>query len=439
MLDAGLVRTWLTPLPPPGQSLLAFTREQRVRWGFRSDASYVSALGTGKAAGLNFDYGLWLTAAERDELNFRQQVMNVDVPSVKKVLAGRASAAGHYLDPATGRLTVLLAGADATAEADIRATAHYSDRLAFRQVKYSESQLAGFDKAVGALRDSTDSSIRGVMVSIPLNALIVDLDDTNPNPSAAGRRRVDDAGIRAELAKLVPPDALIVRQADVATSGTNNETGPPWRGGMRIVSSDGHGCQAGFVVQKDEPVAPDSYWIMTAGHCANGVINMEWRNAATGAGYSTGYGIGWTRGACNHQGCAADVQVINMNQNYDTREVWQNSTTKFAILGQQAAAGDNVGDTVCGSTVMRRPGTFYCGQLTALSYDMTVDGWTRPYQRVTNLGSTVLIDGDSGGPWFRNFNLAVGIHTGRCGGALCYSHIHDAIRASGMRAVKSQP
>ena len=440
-LDPELVRTWLTTLPPPDKSLVAFNQEQRRRWGFRSDTGYVSRLSATKMAtrnGLNRDYGLWLTAAERDELTFRQQVMTDDVPPVKKVLGRHPAAAGHYLDPASGKLTVLLAGPDPAAEAEIRAAVTHQDRLAFRTVKYSEAELAAFDRAAGALRDGTDSTIRGVMVSIPMNALVVDLDGTEPNPAARGRR-LDDAATRRELAAIVPADALIVKNADVSDEGTANKTGPPWRGGLPIVSDSGFICQAGFIVQKDEPVAVDSYWVMTAGHCAHGVINTEWRNAARGAGYSTGYGIGWTRGACFHQGCPADVQVINMNQNYDTREVWLNSTDRITITGQQAAAGDNVGDTVCGSTVRRSPATFYCGQLTALSFDMTSEGWTKPYQRVTNLTDTTLIGGDSGGPWFRNSNLAVGIHTGNCGGAECYSHIYDAIRASGMRGVKTQP
>jgi hypothetical protein len=439
-LDVELVRTWLTPLPPPGQSLLAFNKEQRVRWGFRADTGYVSQLnaaGAAKAAGLNFEYGLWLTGAERDELTFRQKVMTTDVPVVKKILGGRSTAAGHYLDPATGKLTVLLAGPDPAAEAAISAGVSYPDRLAFRQVTYSESELAAFDRAAGTLRDSTDSSIRGVMVSVPMNALVVDLDSSAPNPVARGRRLHDDA-TRLELEKVVPAGALIVRRAEVSIDGTNNKTGPPWRGGLPIISDTGSTCQVGYIVQKDEPTAPDSYWVMTAGHCAGGTINRTWRNAARGAAYSTGYGIGQTRGACNRQGCVADVQVINMNQNYDTREVWLSSTSRFTVTGQQGAAGDNVGDTVCGSTVRRSPGTFYCGQLVGLSYDQTVDGWTRPYQRVTDLVGTTLVGGDSGGPWFRN-NTAVGIHTGDCGGAECYSHIYDAIRASGMRAVKTQP
>jgi hypothetical protein len=264
----------------------------------------------------------------------------------------------------------------------------------------------------------------------------------------------DAAAARAVFADLVPPDAVLVAQGEPhpairnaaavpIRAGIVTRDLPPWEGGMTIARAHGTGtaaCQAGFVAQKDEPTGPDSYWLMTAGHCGGAQgdgINDEWRSTAAGAAFSTGYGIGWMRGQCYANGCAADVGVISMNSSAATNRVWLNANAGVSITSQQGHAADDLGDLACLSSSHRLPrGDYLCGHLNHLSYDATWQGVTLPYERRVDI--RFIQAGDSGGPVWRG-NQALGIIYGYTGdqpyGDL-YSQINDAVTTAGLRAVK---
>jgi hypothetical protein len=376
--------------------------------------------------------GIPLTDAERTDLERRRTLKAKDRLVVSDILASRPDiAAGYYADPGNdGRLTVLSTKADPDFEAAIRERAEHPDRVVFKPAKYSTAQLDEFQRRITAGADKLGITISSIGALVPVGRVVIEV---------AGSA----TAAQSAIAELVPPDAVIVRQDVVAQAvgspflaGITTEAAPPWRGGMTIARPSGatgsgtaH-CQSGFIAQKDEPTGPDSYWVMTAGHC--GGIDTDWRATAATAPYSSGYGIGRLRGRCYAAGCAADVSVIFMNQSYDTNTVWLSAGVWLYITSQQGQSGDDVGDSACENSSQR--GSYLCGTITQVSLDVTTpEGFVFPYMRRTDIKFTRA--GDSGGSVFWNAQ-ALGIVYGTSGSGDIYSHIWDAIHAVGMRAVK---
>jgi len=250
------------PTPIPEASLPASldeeTREparRRTEYGLRHDLAWIRRVAADPTAVL--DFGVPMLPAETASLFARNDLPD-PVRRVLDVYGHTDEFGGLYIDNAQGGVVVVLWTTDpAVHDAAIRPKLPPCHPVEFRQVRWSESELRGWQDRISADMDwLTDIRAKATGVGADISDNVVDVDISSANPEAAdlivahyaapaGMIRVISDGTGAHL---LPSGTVVGRvlQADGRPPGPNDlmlDSGSPgWCGGGDIgygVGEDG--------------------------------------------------------------------------------------------------------------------------------------------------------------------------------------------------------
>jgi hypothetical protein len=399
----------------------------RTSLGLSTDAGHIRRVEDARRAGspdVTDELGVPLTTAEFAEVDFRQQVISDDAPTIR----ARVSAdilGGVFMDNRNGGMLTVAVTRDAQAvAARLRPLLRHPSRL---RVVAAERTLASLESTKDAIFEGRGSLLPEIDVTkasldLPLNIVRI---------GVAG----DPATAQDYFDRHYGRGLVVVSQESVAPAGTTAVDSPPFKGGQSISGSNGYTCTSGFVAYR--ATTPVTYYVLSAAHCGP-------------------VGAAWTQGGVVPMGQTDRVD----NSIADTLRIPIAATTKSNLvtinyssyLGQgtyrsitssQGAAADVVGETECSSG--RNTTSLQCGPLLATSVDYD---WTTSYGAYASFryGREADFDcnpGDSGGSVLYG-GQARGIMSAKVtrtfGNDTCiYGHIYDNIRGTGVTGVVTTP
>lgn len=351
---------------------------------------------------LSAEFGLWLTADEQRVMEKRLEIQALlkEIRAYERRIESSGGLWISYPENATVEhaLQVNLAVTSRSGDHEdaARKLVPSGADLVMHQARYSEEDLDSLHERIfadHAFFEGLGVELHSAFTIVPRNAVEIVLSNVN------------DAIEDAVLARY--PDGSVYVVEGTAAQGdacSRSNCGPPWRGGLKIISPAG-GCTAGYVARRY--VGTWVYQLWTAGHCGT----QTWR-----MGSSTGPVIGTT--AENYfTSNSIDVQGITISStaaddDYLNGSATCSSCTQVDIADDEPSGGDIIG------AMVRNHGAYSgtkSGTLAATNGTITYLGET-----LTNLrrASYSRQPGDSGGPVIRisnaqygTWNVAAGAHT----------------------------
>lgn len=368
--------------------------EVRKTLAFRSDRAYVEQLQNSPEDMGTAEFGIPLTAIERQELGRRQAIVDLFSERMEAAARARPDYGGIYMDhPRGGKVVVLTTGnVDAVRAELLGIEPGMADDLVVEHVDVTEQQLIDamkkviaesatyFGAEVAPNRAEPNIHTSSVDVYVPAEQVATAAQGADDAARAVGVPVNIKAG-----GGLVPQDCRPEYCINPMRAGTI----------IREGSYTGPGCTMGFHIKRGTANAA----ILTAGHCHTPGASNKWYHK----GWTSGH-IGSREAALYYQD-GVDVMRINIADGQYSNSVY----TKSGKI--RSASWPRSGWLVCvkpGKTLPIQCGTV--ANPNAYTRNIRDNVWTFG----TTGGGVALQKGDSGAPWWRSdgFSSAVGVHSG---------------------------
>ncbi len=356
--------------------------EDRSFLGLESSESYTkSILEKKNDRNSVFEFGMYLTKEEADNLNKRFEHHNEYIPKVLNYIETNVDPdlfAGSYIDQkADGILYIGLVKNKNTERIQKQLEKIYvqDDKINFYFTEYSLKELEELHQKIN--QDISELEKFDIIVNR------VETDEIN-NRVNIGIKDVNSSKIKYLKERYGEPIHIFEDESNYEPTGT--------AGGVEIRPE---GCSTGFSARRGS-----TYFIVTAGHCSNGYYSQSWY-LANGVFLGTMY-IDDVK-----VGGSVDAGLITVSPSKTDSRVYYNG--RFLTLRGFYNNGGPVNMRVCNAGFK----TNKCGYITNNSVSAHYDNHPSLYNLIE---TSIYTDrGDSGGPLFTEgtTNYLVGISSGR--------------------------
>ncbi|MDF2650843.1 MAG: hypothetical protein K0Q73_6648 [Paenibacillus sp.] len=366
--------------------------------GFNTDINHVKSV----ASASDNQYGIYLNAEEKIELEKRLEIQKIKLPEIKSYLKQTTIDAvyaavtedifgGLFIDQKSGGIVNIGFKDDINIDKikkDIINIIGDTKRVKFFKAIYSEKELKAIHLKIDELAQSNQSNefkILSVNTDIKNQRIEVGIQTYNPTTSKYAQ-------------ELINNEAVVVIEAQENKDMSRSAYTRPLEGGLEIYTYNGT-CTGAFSAYDST-----GYYYITAGHCGSIGNSVGQGNAIIGNITKRSYGA------------YSDAAAIAISPNDASWYLYLNSSRASNFNSHEGYNADNVGDYVCKSG---RTTGFDCGFIQSVDYS---GFWGITYFTDIRTASFQSQPGDSGSPVFTGQTIK-GVLKGTAGSYAAYSHI----------------